>query len=46
MGGGSYSSTERYERSASLGYHTKSVDDIFVQNREQKIHESMKPSGA
>jgi len=46
MGYTSYSSVDRSTRAVSKGYHTKSADDIFVQNRLSKIHESMKPSGA
>jgi hypothetical protein len=29
-----------------MGYHTKSKDDIFVQNKKREIHESMEPSKA
>jgi hypothetical protein len=46
MGGGFYSLDTRSVRAASLGYFTKSADDIFTQNKERKIHESMEPSKA
>jgi hypothetical protein len=46
MGWTSYSSDSRTVRAKSLGYFTKSADDIFVQNKERKIHESMEPSKA
>jgi hypothetical protein len=45
MGGSSYSSESRSLRSASMGYFTKSADEIFTQNIERKIHESMSPKG-
>lgn len=46
MGGGFYSSETRSVRSESLGYSTKHVDDIFVQNKKRVIHESMEPKKA
>lgn len=46
MGWTSYSSESRSVRAESLGYSTKSVDDIFVQNKKREIHESMEPSKA
>jgi len=46
MGGGSYNHEDRVARSVSEGYHTKGVDEIFVQNRKREIHESMEPSKA
>jgi hypothetical protein len=46
MGHTLYSSDSRSARATTLGYFTKSADDIFVQNREGKIHESMEPSKA
>ena len=46
MGGPAYSHESRSIRAASLGYHTKSKDDIFIQNKKKRIHESMEPSKA
>ena len=46
MGWTSYSSDSRSLRASSLGYFTKSSDDIFTQSKERKIHESMMPSKA
>lgn len=46
MGWTSYDSGSRSFRAASAGYYTKSADDIFIQNKERKIHESMLPSKA
>ena len=46
MGGGFYSSESRSVRSETLGYTTKHVDDIFVQNKKRVIHESMEPKRA
>jgi len=46
MGHTLYSHSLRSERAVTLGYHTKSADDIFVQNRKGEIHESMVPSKA
>jgi len=46
MGYGSYSSHERSVRSDSLGYKSKSVDEIFAQNKVRRIHESMEPAKA
>jgi hypothetical protein len=46
MGWTSYSSDSRSDRARSLGYFTKKANDIFVQNKERKIHESMMPSKA
>lgn len=44
MGGGSrYSVNLRAARATNSGYHTKSPDDIFEQNKKKKIHESMNP---
>ena len=45
MGGGSYSYSSRSIRSESLGYKTKSVNDIFEQNKKRQIHEQMDPKG-
>jgi hypothetical protein len=46
MGHTGYNLTDRSARATKLGYFTRSVDDIFVQSKEQKIHESMMPSKA
>jgi hypothetical protein len=46
MGHGTYSSDARTVRAVSLGYKTKSADDIFTQSKERRIHESMQPSKA
>jgi hypothetical protein len=43
MGGPRYSVEARTVRSASLGYFTKSADQIFEQNLKHAIHESMSP---
>lgn len=45
MGYSSYSSESRNVRASTEGYFTKSVDQIFKQNVERKIHESMSPNG-
>lgn len=45
MGTQSYSFEERARRATSSGYHTKSADDIFEQNRKRQIHDSMDPKG-
>lgn len=42
MGGGSYSLADRTTRSVDLGYHTKSVDQIFT---KRKIENGMDPNG-
>lgn len=46
MGGGFYLSSTREARAKDLGYYSKSRDDIFTQNRERKIHQSMLPKNA
>jgi len=46
MGDPIYSSTRRMAKASTLGYHTKSKDEIFVQNKKARIHESMMPSKA
>lgn len=46
MGWTSYNSGSRFERAFDSGFYTKSADDIFIQNKEGKIHESMEPSKA
>jgi hypothetical protein len=45
MGYGNYSTNNRFLRSASLGYESKSRDEIFTQNRERKSHKEMNPKG-
>ena len=42
MGGGSYSYSDRMERSSSLGYDTKSAREIFT---ERSMNNAMDPSG-
>lgn len=44
MGGTFYSNSNRTLRAESLGYHKKSVNEIFVQNQKRMIHEQMEPS--
>lgn len=46
MGGSFYSFSDRSVRATSLGYHTKSADQIFEQNQKRRIHESMDPTKA
>lgn len=46
MGHTSYSSGSRSLRAESMGYFSKSADEIFTQNRKRQIHESMTPSKA
>jgi hypothetical protein len=43
MGHGEYSTKSRGIRAMEMGYETKSRDDVFTQNKEGKIHESMDP---
>lgn len=43
MGNSSYDSNARFTRSVNVGYTTKSVNEIFTQNVERKIHEQMNP---
>lgn len=43
MGYSSYSVGDRTARSMSMGYDTKSVNEIFTQNTIRRIHESMNP---
>lgn len=44
MGNATYCSTSRAERSATLGYETRDVSEIFVQSSVGAAHESMDPS--
>lgn len=46
MGYTSYSTDSRSARAVTKGYATKSANDIFEQNKERKIHESMDPKKA
>lgn len=46
MGGNPYDERARSVRASSLGYMTKSADEIFTQSKERRIHESMIPSKA
>jgi hypothetical protein len=46
MGYTSYSITSRAARAEALGYDTKSRDEIFVQQKERRIHDSMDPRQA
>jgi hypothetical protein len=46
MGHTLYNSTSRSARAVASGYFDKSPDEIFVQSKEHKIHESMVPSKA
>lgn len=41
MGGTSYSTVNRSARAATMNYHTASMNTIFTQQEEQKVHESM-----
>ena len=43
MGHGKYSLTDRTVRAMSAQYYTKSVDDIFVQNKAHQVHKDMNP---
>lgn len=45
MGNSSYSSEDRSYRSISKGYSTRTVNEIFTQNVEKKIHDQMDPKG-
>lgn len=45
MGHTSYSYTDRIVRAESLGYYTKSSSEIFTQQKEQRVHESMQSQG-
>jgi hypothetical protein len=46
MGYSLYSVTSRTARSVAMGYDTKSRDEIFVQQKERRIHDSMDPKKA
>lgn len=45
MGGSSYSSENRLKSGRSAFYASATTDQIFTQNVERKIHESMSPKG-
>ena len=45
MGYGKYSLDDRTVRATTMGYSTKSRDDIFIQNKKRMIHEQMNPKG-
>ena len=46
MGDNPYSVKNRSIRAESLGYATKSKEEIFTQSRDKRIHESMVPAKA
>lgn len=46
MGSSTYSFNDRSTRATSMGYGTKSADEIFEQNKKRKVHDSMDPKGA
>ncbi len=43
MGGAKYNIDDRFLRAKKAGYASKSVNDIFIQNRERRAHNSMIP---
>ena len=43
MGSGIYNLQSRSIRATTDGYHSKSVDEIFTQQKEKKIHNEMDP---
>lgn len=45
MGNSSYNISSRSLRSESSGFYKKSIDEVFTQQVEKKIHESMSPKG-
>jgi hypothetical protein len=45
MGGTRYNIHDRNKRAKSAGYGSKSLNDIFTQNKERKIHHAMNPQG-
>lgn len=45
MGNSSYSTEDRVYRSASAGYATKTVNEIFTQQNKREIHSDMNPEG-
>jgi len=45
MGYSGYSTSDRSFRATTAGYSTKSVNEIFTQNAERKMHKDMDPKG-
>lgn len=45
MGYTSYNYANRSVRADSVGYFSESIEKIFIQQKEQKVHESMKSQG-
>lgn len=45
MGYTSYNYANRSVRADSVGYFSESIEEIFIQQKEQKVHESMKSQG-
>ena len=45
MGHSTYSTTSRAFAAETKGYHTKTRDDIFYQNKLKEIHSAMNPKG-
>lgn len=45
MGHSSYSVNARYDRSVSMGFMSKSRDEIFTQSKERRAHNDMRPNG-
>lgn len=45
MGSSTYDTSARFCRATNAGYATKSVDAIFTQQKERKIHKDMDPKG-
>ena len=45
MGYTSYNYTSRSARAESAGYFSNPIEEVFVQQKEQKVHESMKSQG-
>lgn len=45
MGYTSYNYTSRSARAESAGYFSEPIDKVFIQQKEQKVHESMKSQG-
>ncbi len=45
MGGTRYNLDDRILRAKAAGYSSKTINDIFTQNKEKRVHESMNPNG-
>jgi hypothetical protein len=43
MGGSFYDTDARSSRATSAGYYTKSVNEVFTQQKKKRIHEDMNP---